>query len=227
MSKMNFNAKKCSIIAFKPQKAIPSYTLDGTILEHTDHTKYLGVTLQSDLRFDYHIANKIGTARQQIGMIRRALYWAPENAKLTAYKALCRPHLEYAAAAWDPSAAKDIDAIELVQNLAVRLITGIKGREGVSEAKEKLQLAPLQQRRKNARFSLLMKILAADESHPALNTAYEELTSQPKSTVETRAQARGVPRSVGASGNLYFNSFLPRTIRDMKINVTNNIEDTS
>ena len=50
------------------------------------------------------------TANQQLGIIKRALlYWAPTNAKLLAYKTLCLPHLEYAAAAWDSSSKKDID----------------------------------------------------------------------------------------------------------------------
>jgi len=47
-------------------------------------------------------------------MIKRALYWAPEKAMLIAYKTLCRPHLEYAAAVWDPSskeAAVDIEQV--------------------------------------------------------------------------------------------------------------------
>jgi len=58
---MSFNAKKCKIIAFHPQRTVPEYTMDNIMLEHTDH----------------HIADKICSARKQIGMIRRALYWAP------------------------------------------------------------------------------------------------------------------------------------------------------
>ena len=61
---------------------------------------------------------------------QESLYWAPSNAKLLAYKTLCLPHLEYAAAAWDPSSKKDISDIEQLQDQAVRFIAGIKGRDG-------------------------------------------------------------------------------------------------
>ena len=52
------------------------------------------------------------TANQQLGIIKRALYWAPTNTKLLAYKTPSLPHLEYAAASWDPSSKKDISDIE-------------------------------------------------------------------------------------------------------------------
>ena len=51
----------------------------------------------------------------------------------------------------------EIVSLEQVQNQAVRLIAGIKGTRGVSEAGEKLYLLSLQQRRKQQRFSLLMR----------------------------------------------------------------------
>ena len=60
--------------------------MDSIMLEHTYHCKYLGVILQSDLKFTDHIADKICSARKQIGMIRRALHWALERARLIAYK---------------------------------------------------------------------------------------------------------------------------------------------
>ena len=41
--------------------------------------------------------------KQQLGMIKRALYWAPTNAKLLAYKIFCLPYLDYAASALIPA----------------------------------------------------------------------------------------------------------------------------
>ena len=87
------------------------------------------------MKFTAHIQRKLMTANQQLGIIKRALYWAPTNAKLLAYKTLCLPHHEYAAAAWDPSSKKDISDIEQLQDQAVRIIAGIKGRDGVEDAR--------------------------------------------------------------------------------------------
>ena len=149
-------------------------------------------------------------------MLKRALYWAPTSAKTLAYKALCRPHLEYASAAWDPFLQKNIYSIEMVQNQAVRFILNLKGRDSVSEAAEKLALSSLEARRKNQRFSLLMRILAVGDKHTALSTSYDHLMNQKRVSMQTRAQAKGLPPTLYARNSLYYNSFLPRTIRDLK-----------
>ena len=77
-------------------------------LEIVEKVKYLGVIIQSAMKFTAHIQRKLMTASQQLGIIKRVLYWAPTNAKLLTYKSLCLPHPEYAAAAWDPSSKKNI-----------------------------------------------------------------------------------------------------------------------
>ena len=87
------------------------------------------------MKFTAHIQRTLMTANQKLGIIKRALYWAPTNAKLLAYKTLCLPHFGYAAAAWDPSNKKDISDIEQLQDQAVRFIAGIRGRDGVEDAK--------------------------------------------------------------------------------------------
>ena len=73
-------------------------------------------------------------------MIKPAPFWAPQRAKLLAYKSLCMPHLEYAAAAWDASNKEEITGLEQVQNQGVRFIAGFKGTRGISEAMAKLGL---------------------------------------------------------------------------------------
>jgi len=105
---MEFNVKKSKIMAFKEQDIPAHYTLNGTVLEQVDKSTYLRVTLQANLKFDNHIQNKILLANKQLGMIKRALHWAPEKVKLMAYKSLCLPHLDYASAVWDPYTTKEI-----------------------------------------------------------------------------------------------------------------------
>ena len=100
--------------------------INKTALEQVTNGKHLGMTIQQNLKLNKHIEVKITTAKRQLGLIKRALYWAPQSAKLLAYKSLCMPHLEYAAAAWDTSNKGEIVSLEQVQNQAVRFIAGIK-----------------------------------------------------------------------------------------------------
>ena len=153
-------------------------------LEIVEKVKYLGVIIQSDMKFTAHFQRKLMTANKQPGIIKRALYWNLANAKLLAYKTLCLPHLKYAAAAWNPCSKKDISDIDQ----AVRFIAGIKGRDGVEDAKTKLGLIPLHKRRRDQRLRPLMRILAKEERHSSLSELYNEIRRQPAMTMTTRSQ---------------------------------------
>ena len=159
------------------------------------------------------IHRKIMAANQQFGIIKRALYWAPINVKLLTYKTLCLPHLEYAAAAWDSSSKKDISDIEQLQDQAVRFIAGIKGRDGVEDAKTRLGLIPLHKRRRDQRLRLLMRILAKEEHHSSLSESYNEIMKQPATTMTTRSQTRGIPATFRTNSTQYHNSFFPTNHR--------------
>jgi len=143
---------------------------------------------------------------------------APQKAKLLAYLSLCRPILEYSDVLWDPADKASCQRLELVQNKAIRFVKNIKGRRGITEGRDSLELQTLEQRRRNHRLSLLMKILSNEEKNKALASAYEEITNcRQSATMITRAASRGEPTSVFAATTAYHNSFLPRSVRDLKL----------
>ena len=55
--------------------------------------------------------------------------YASEKAELLASIGLCRPHVEYVAAIWDPNLEYIAHDIEMVQRNAVRFIPRLKGRD--------------------------------------------------------------------------------------------------
>ena len=102
--------------------------------------------------------------------------------------------------------------MERIQLDAICFIANTEGRDLKGDM-EKLSLQSLELRRKSRSISLFLKILAEEEQHPALSSAYEDLLNQPAtSTVQTRSQAKGQSWSVGANSTEYLNSFLPTTI---------------
>jgi len=223
-NKMPFNKTKCEVITFNQGKTpLPSYSIGGQALRCVDETKYLGVILQSDLKFKKHITQTMNIANRTLGCIKYTLHQAPEKAKLLAYTSLCRPRLEYADVLWDPADATTSNKIELIQNKAIRFIKDIKGREGVTEGRTDLGLQPLQERRKNHRLSLLMRILSEENRHKTLSADYDEITNcRLHSTMQTRSAARGEPNSISAQTSVFHNSFLLRTIRDLRIGPPSN-----
>ena len=96
------------------------YKLHGQCLEKTDSTKHLGVTLQSNLKWDKHIKNVTSKANQTLNFLRRNLKVNSQKIKDHAYKALVRPKLEYSSCIWDPSHTNQIKQIEKVQRRAAR-----------------------------------------------------------------------------------------------------------
>ena len=73
-----------------------SYHLYDTLLSSLDHCKYLGVTLQSNLKWNKHSEEKIASANSILGLLRRNNKVASTYVKDLTYKALIRPKLEYA-----------------------------------------------------------------------------------------------------------------------------------
>ena len=105
-------------------QAVADYAVANTQLEIVDETKYLGVILQSNLKW----------ARQQLGTIKRVLYDATEKAKLLASTALLRPHVEYASTMWDPSTKQLRHELDMVQSGAIWFFCRLKGRDSVTKA---------------------------------------------------------------------------------------------
>ena len=88
--------------------------------------------------------------------------------KLLAYIGLCRPHVECAAAVWDPNLEYIANDIEMMQHKAVRYISGLKGRDSITSTLEILDLETLAARCGKTINSLLLKLLANEEKHNLL-----------------------------------------------------------
>ena len=94
---------------------------------------------------------------------------------------------------------KEIEALEMVQNKGVRMICGLKGRRGVTEAKEKLQLQQLDICQTNSCIKLLLKTLPREDDHPAICSSYDDIINLSQTTVQTRSQSRNEPRSTATT----------------------------
>ena len=94
--------RRCTPLKFQ-------YELHGKVLETVDTTKYLGINLSHDLRWNDHV-NAITTKawNKTLDFLRRNLRNCSAKSKEQAYKALVRPIVEYSATVWDPYVATDI-----------------------------------------------------------------------------------------------------------------------
>ena len=79
----------------------PDYILHGQTLQLIDTSKYLGVTLSSDLSWNCHIDNITGKANSTLSFLGRNLQMNSLKIKTLAYFGLVQPLLEYAATVGD------------------------------------------------------------------------------------------------------------------------------
>ena len=92
----------------------------GSKLEQVDSASYLGITINSKLKWSEHISSISSKASRSLGLIKRNLWNCPRKVRETAYTSIVRPKLEYASASWDPHYKKDISTLERVQRKAAR-----------------------------------------------------------------------------------------------------------
>ena len=104
---LTLNSQKCCylFISRKRTSSIPPPCLNiGNLpLARVSKYKYLGITITADLMWSTHITNICNKTRRLIGLLYRRFYkFSSCSTMLRLYVSFIRPHLEYAAAAWDP-----------------------------------------------------------------------------------------------------------------------------
>ena len=87
------------------------------VLENVPHTKYLGVTVQSNLKWDVHCKQVAAKATNTLNYLKPNLKSTKEVHE-KAYKSLVRPQVKYATSVWSPWLARDKAQIERVQRRA-------------------------------------------------------------------------------------------------------------
>lgn len=152
---------KCMHISTKKNKEPTTYRLGpgNKPLDSTTQEKDIGVIIDDKLTFDAHINAKINKANSVLGTIRRTFDYIDCDNFKHLYKALVRPHIEYANQIWCPHLQKHIHALEGVQRRATKLIPSLKDLP-YHERLKKLQLPTLAYRRARGDMIELYKILS-------------------------------------------------------------------
>lgn len=216
---MNFNTSKSLVICFsKNLHKINQhpYYLDKVLLKNVTDIKYLGVILTQNLSWENHINYTTKKAYKVFGLLKHVLYDAPVKLKCLAYKILCRPILEYASEVWDPYQRNQCYKLEQIQNKAIRFIGSLKGRDvSITENKKKFNIETLEVRRKSGRVALLMKILEHPTLFSNLNDFYNSML--PSHPQNTRSHASHSTVALSINTNIFRQSFLPRTTRELRL----------
>ena len=112
---MLFNFGKCKCQHTGPGSTCMNYEIGGTILSKTVKEKYLGVTMNANMKASEQCRIAASKGNQVLGMIRRNITYKVNSLIVALYKAIARPHLEYCIHTCTPYLRKNIDILEKIQ----------------------------------------------------------------------------------------------------------------
>jgi Reverse transcriptase (RNA-dependent DNA polymerase)/Endonuclease-reverse transcriptase len=127
---LQVNASKCETILFRTRKRKHqcnfNFTFNGEAVQQVDSAKYLGVTLQHNLKWSQHLRATINKANGRLAQLYPLLN--PRSClqlktALHIYKATILPVISYASPVWSGTTITLLKSLQLIQNKVVRMIT--------------------------------------------------------------------------------------------------------
>ena len=97
-----------------------------TSLEHKNYVKYLGVLVDSNFSWRYHIDYISLKISKGVGIISSLRHFVPTSTLLRIYRSLIEPYISYGLAAWGQAAASHLNKIFLLQKRALRLMNVLR-----------------------------------------------------------------------------------------------------
>ena len=158
---MEFHPGKCQLLRItnKIEPIKSTYFILNTPVSETDSAKYLGVVIDTKLKWTKQYTNLIKKCNCTLAFLKRNLSNSPRFVKKQCYTSLIRPKLEYACAVWDPHCSTHIENLEKVQKRAARFVTGnYKMESGAHRFNlDLLEWPKLEERRLQTKLTLFQK----------------------------------------------------------------------
>ena len=131
-NKLSLNTSKSNFVIFHPYQHKPDCTIQLEIynndlkesvpLEQKTFVKYLGILIDNNLSWKYHIDYISSKVSKGIGMIARLRHLVPFATLLNIYRSLIEPYISYGLIAWGQAANIHLNKILILQKRALRLM---------------------------------------------------------------------------------------------------------
>ena len=186
----------------------PIYMQNQQITEVESH-KHLGIYFSNDCTWHHHIKYIVDKAWTRINIMRKLKFKLDRKSLEKFYLTFIRPLLEYGDVIWDNCSQYEKDELNKIQNEAARIATGATKLVSLFALSNEIKWESLDDRRRKHKLTLFYKMKS--------NLCPEYLSSLVPQTVNSisRYNLRNANdlQTVNARTTLYYNSFLPSTIR--------------
>ena len=123
------NPSKCDSLCISYKHSPPSaqYRLGGHQLSTKSTIRYLGIYINSHLKWNDHVKCITAKSSRTLNHLRHTLYTCPSSVKAVVCRCVVRPLLEYASPVWYLYSPGDIKKLEAVQRRAARWVVAVVG----------------------------------------------------------------------------------------------------
>ena len=128
-NKLILNISKTSFMLFQNRSiknSIPPITLEGEIIKQVNQTKFLGVTIDENLNWKYHIDQTCEKLSKITGILYRIRHNLTTESLISIYYTLCYPHLTYCVSIWASTWPSFLQKLTIAQNKILRCIFFLK-----------------------------------------------------------------------------------------------------
>ena len=195
--------------------------LDMDRIEQVGEFKYLGVWLDSSLKFTCHISKMSSKISSAIGVISRVSRYLPVVQRKMLYNAMVLPYFNYCSITWATADQKHLDVLERLQKRAGRMVLGVPSRTSTRDVYDKLKWTNLRTKWKINRCLMVHKCLNSNVPEYLCN--HFTRSDHKHSTRTSTSGSVNIPalrtvqgqRSFGYTGSKDFNS-LPVNLKSIK-----------
>lgn len=189
----DFSADKTKSMLFSRKKhptKIPTITMKGQSLQQVDHHKFLGLTFDSKLNWRTHIRLLKIECMNRMNLMKclsHCSWGAHESSLISIYRGLIRSKLDFGSNVYSSANKRDLRALNVVQNTALRLALGAFRTSPVESLYREANEPPLWLRREQLQATYAAK-LSSDSNNlthqlvfkPNLISSYNSNSKTPK-----------------------------------------------
>ena len=130
-NKISINANKTELLVFRHPHKVLNYDLfkikiDGKKLFPSHYVKYLGILIDSHLKWNYQTDTLASKLSRAIGMLTKIRHFVSNNTLRSIYYGIFSSILTYGCQIWGQTQNKNVNCVIKLQDKAIRIINFVQ-----------------------------------------------------------------------------------------------------
>ena len=143
-NKLHLNVKKCKFMLFgtsqkTEQVQLPDIMIENEKLEHVENYKYLGLWMDTNLNWKFHLEKMRNKIKQRTGILRRVRPFIDQKLSLMLYNALILPLFDYCDTVYANCNITELINLQRLQTRAGKIILQVPYDTSTHEVLNRLQ----------------------------------------------------------------------------------------